>query len=719
MSSRSPFRSAVLVVLMLFGLLAVSAGTGPGAGAVDEVPTLYESPTHTFSIDDVLTDFSSGATEGEVGTIVCDEGGCPGEGSIVDKAGVTLHPIDSSYGFDVTDFVGGETREADGVFEEGWAGNLTEGDSVIGVSLSDAETSSLKSGSPRGTWAAGIGGSSVKASTEDYVVAEHVLTCTQSVPYAYYESADDYADDPVGNALPDPSAPCQPLAPIDQAEIDALLPNESSVITDIAVGEDYSVTRKDDGKLLYRWGNLVKRPVDIRLGVSLPLPEEWSESGAFYEVTRAELIVEHNVTNNPNDQIRPEDWENEAAIGVLPGYTVDEAGRWLSDQDCYEGDGNFIPAGTVLRDPAFAGPLTGGGESNAWFTTTDRDPFEWAYRTPEGEIVGSNGPNPALGELVSGPRWRLQSNKFGQNIPSLEIPAEPCSEPPFQQDNVKYEVGERTTTTLNLLDWADGVDSPLRYSTGWTGDTAATNIDPFTGETRCANAVDGVLPEGAECVSINGMPLTEDFDVAFYTKGDVKSLSIYNTRLVLEYRVATPPPTPDFSDVPLDHPFYTEITWLVSEGITTGYPDGTFRPTAPVTREAAAMWLYRYAGEPVGPFPDPGFTDVATSPFYDAIAWAAEAGVTGGFSDGTFRPASVVSRQAAVTWLYRYAGEPVGPFPAPGFTDVAPTSPFYDEIAWAAEAGVVEGFSDGTFRPTSQVTRQAMASYLYRYDQLP
>ena len=52
-----------------------------------------------------------------------------------------------------------------------------------------------------------------------------------------------------------------------------------------------------------------------------------------------------------------------------------------------------------------------------------------------------------------------------------------------------------------------------------------------------------------------------------------------------------------FSDVTPSHPFYGEIEWLTGSGITTGYPDGTFRPGAPVTRQAMAAYLQRvFAG---------------------------------------------------------------------------------------------------------------------------
>lgn len=51
-----------------------------------------------------------------------------------------------------------------------------------------------------------------------------------------------------------------------------------------------------------------------------------------------------------------------------------------------------------------------------------------------------------------------------------------------------------------------------------------------------------------------------------------------------------------FSDVPASHAFHADIDWMVDHGIAEGYSDGTFRPTAAVTRQAAAAYLHRYNG---------------------------------------------------------------------------------------------------------------------------
>jgi hypothetical protein len=109
------------------------------------------------------------------------------------------------------------------------------------------------------------------------------------------------------------------------------------------------------------------------------------------------------------------------------------------------------------------------------------------------------------------------------------------------------------------------------------------------------------------------------------------------------------------SDVGATHAFYTAIAWLTAEGIAGGYADGTFRSGAKVSRQATAAFLWRDAGEPAAPaFPECPFVDVcAGHPFLDAITWLSFEGIASGFDDGTFRPVSPVSRQAMASFLLR------------------------------------------------------------------
>jgi len=193
------------------------------------------------------------------------------------------------------------------------------------------------------------------------------------------------------------------------------------------------------------------------------------------------------------------------------------------------------------------------------------------------------------------------------------------------------------------------------------------------------------------------------------------------TTLVTEPCGPAPAPGP-FPDVPGTHIFCEDIDWLVENEITGGFGDGTFRPGASITRGSMAAFLYRYEGEPAFTPPEtPTFSDVPTTHvFYKEIEWAVSEGLTGGFTDGSFKPSAPITRGSMAAFFYRLDGEPAFTPPGtPTFPDVPTNHPFFDEVEWLAETEITGGFNDGTYRPASPVTRGNFAAFLHRYDELP
>ena len=133
------------------------------------------------------------------------------------------------------------------------------------------------------------------------------------------------------------------------------------------------------------------------------------------------------------------------------------------------------------------------------------------------------------------------------------------------------------------------------------------------------------------------------------------------------YRMAgspayTPPSKSPFKDVSTNYVFYKEISWLASQGITTGWPDGTFRPSASVERGQMAAFMYRMAGSPAYTPPSKSpFKDVSTNyVFYRQVAWMNDQKIAKGWDDGTFRPSASVERGQMAAFLYRYDHEVLG-----------------------------------------------------------
>jgi len=178
--------------------------------------------------------------------------------------------------------------------------------------------------------------------------------------------------------------------------------------------------------------------------------------------------------------------------------------------------------------------------------------------------------------------------------------------------------------------------------------------------------------------------------------------------------------TTGFRDVLGSYQFYKEISWMTDKGITTGYDGAWFHPERQVTREAFAAFLYRLDGSPSVSVPSKSpFRDVKTSDrFYKQIVWLEKTGITTGWPDGTFKPDWSISRSAMAAFLYRYDRFDGGStYTAPKtsqFKDMKTSSKFFKEVSWLRDSGMTTGFSDGTFRPYAGTSRAATSAFLFR-----
>lgn len=116
------------------------------------------------------------------------------------------------------------------------------------------------------------------------------------------------------------------------------------------------------------------------------------------------------------------------------------------------------------------------------------------------------------------------------------------------------------------------------------------------------------------------------------------------------------PEVSPFKDVPTSHPFYREIAWMYQAGIARGWEDGTFRPQQSVNRDAMAAFFYRLSGAQgyQAPATSP-FTDISTDDiFYTEISWLAEQKISTGWPDGSYRPVQPIKRDAMAAFVYRF-----------------------------------------------------------------
>lgn len=108
------------------------------------------------------------------------------------------------------------------------------------------------------------------------------------------------------------------------------------------------------------------------------------------------------------------------------------------------------------------------------------------------------------------------------------------------------------------------------------------------------------------------------------------------------------------------------------------------------------------------------FTDLAAGAWYeDAVAYVYRHDLMSGFSEDTFGPNAALSRAQLCQILYNMEGRPAVTGSG-SFSDLADGAWYTDAVTWAASQGIVDGYGGGLFGPDDNITREQLASILYR-----
>ena len=241
--------------------------------------------------------------------------------------------------------------------------------------------------------------------------------------------------------------------------------------------------------------------------------------------------------------------------------------------------------------------------------------------------------------------------------------------------------------------------------------------------TTYLGAINKVTVDGTEYDNAEPMIIAPDGTIDLAVKKDGKEVFANAKRHEVKVEAAAHDDLEfmigGFTDVQdPSHPFFKEIYWAADLGITKGYSDGTFGIDRSCTRGEAIMFLWRLAGKPSPKWAESKFSDVSKSnPFYKAILWAEQKGITKGFADGTFGINKPCTRGQIMTFIWRCKNKPNPKAAAKSpFKDVAKNHPYYKAILWASQNGVAKGFSDGTYGINKSCTRGQMMKFFYNLE---
>ena len=178
-----------------------------------------------------------------------------------------------------------------------------------------------------------------------------------------------------------------------------------------------------------------------------------------------------------------------------------------------------------------------------------------------------------------------------------------------------------------------------------------------------------------------------------------------------------------FADVNAGDWFYRDVLFSYEKGLMSGMDAAAFAPYANTTRAQIAVIFYRMEGSPAVEGEN-SFTDVVrgsgTAWFYDAVTWAQQNGIMGGYSNSSFAPNDPITREQLTAIFYRYAqykgyDTTQGGMAIREFDDYESISDYaMGAMAWAVNTGLVKGDSNLLY-PKGTATRAELAALLHRF----
>lgn len=289
----------------------------------------------------------------------------------------------------------------------------------------------------------------------------------------------------------------------------------------------------------------------------------------------------------------------------------------------------------------------------------------------------------------------------------LVVVAEDGSFTPYSFGSIKYAAAntEAKITAFSVAGTAGSIKA--EGTSSWTITVNAplgtdlTNLVPtFT------------VSSGATVNVVNGDPITSgetvyDFSDSVQLKVTSEDGSKSNT-----YTVKVSAST-SFSDVKTTDWYYDNVMAAYKAGYVSGNGDGTFNPTASVTRRDFAIMVYKMMGSKAVSS-TASFTDVAADDYAaDAIAFLKENDIVSGYEDGTFKPAATITRQEAASILANALN--LSGSSESLFTDDAKIANWAKPAVYACKvAGVFNGDEKGNFNPNANIIRAEAATAVFQ-----
>ncbi len=179
-------------------------------------------------------------------------------------------------------------------------------------------------------------------------------------------------------------------------------------------------------------------------------------------------------------------------------------------------------------------------------------------------------------------------------------------------------------------------------------------------------------------------------------------------------------PSARFDDIAAGAWYESAVSYALEKGLFSGTSEKTFSPNGTMTRSMLVTVLWRMEGTPAAAAGSP-FNDVESGKWYtDAVTWASSNGIVTGYGNGTFGVSDSVTRQQLAAILYRYASLKGMDVSASAdisvYADASEVASWAKEpVAWTVKNGIINGVSGNKLSPSGTATRAQAAAMLMRF----
>ena len=428
--------------------------------------------------------------------------------------------------------------------------------------------------------------------------------------------------------------------------------------------------------------------------------------GDFSEATlRGKLAITFDPDNGEEPDTQKVDWSHGGATLTAPSEPTKEEHTfegWYYDNNGENTEWNFETdrARYTMR-------LTAQWKANTYTVTVKDDGNGTALADPASAKMGAEV------SLTAMPNSGYHFKKWEVVPDKVEI------------ENNKFTMPADDVTVKAIFE---------RNASSGGGGGGGTTYYTLTFETNGGDSIQAIRAARGKTLDLSAYtPMRDGYDFGgWYADKDltqrITEIKLSGSKTVYADWKKREPDEPDavknpFADVNAGDWFYRDVLFSYEKGLMSGMDAAAFAPYANTTRAQIAVIFYRMEGSPAVEGEN-SFTDVVrgsgTAWFYDAVTWAQQNGIMGGYDNSSFAPNDPITREQLAAIFYRYAqykgyDTTQGGMAIREFDDYESISDYaMGAMAWAVNTGLVKGDSNLLY-PKGTATRAELAALFHRF----